>query len=145
MCTECTDGMPFCRRLSFSLIYPLHTYTLNDKDGVFFKGFTIDHSLIIGIKPKILKYSVSKLDILDVLWRYDFNISSAVTAPLPQFTLQFSAYIIILYMLETLKVSHLINWVVTIDQIRHQTLNVVFTGVYRLEIPSVMFSSPLAN
>jgi HJR/Mrr/RecB family endonuclease len=27
-----------------------------------------------------------------------------VTAPLPQFTLQFSAYIIILYMLETLKV-----------------------------------------
>ena len=37
-------------------------------------------------------------------YRYDFNISSAVTASLPQFTLQFSAYIIILYMLETLKV-----------------------------------------
>jgi hypothetical protein len=58
---------------------------------------------------------------MDILWRYDFNISSAVTAPLPQFTLQFSAYIIILYMLETLKVSHLINRVITIDQISIKT------------------------
>lgn len=38
-----------------------------------------------------------------LLARYDFNIASAVTSSLPQFSLQFAAYIIILYMLETLK------------------------------------------
>jgi hypothetical protein len=45
--------------------------------------------------------------------RYDFNISSAVTAPLPQFTLQFSAYIIILYMLETLKVGKPMEYIIS--------------------------------
>jgi len=38
-----------------------------------------------------------------MLARYDFNIASAVTSSLPQFSLQFSAYIIIIYLLETLK------------------------------------------
>ncbi|XP_023340990.1 uncharacterized protein LOC111711003 isoform X2 [Eurytemora carolleeae] len=38
-----------------------------------------------------------------ILSRYDFNIASATTSSLPQFSIQFSAYIIILYMLETLK------------------------------------------
>ena len=35
--------------------------------------------------------------------RYDFQLSQAVTAALPQFCLQFSAYMVILYLLETLK------------------------------------------
>jgi len=38
-----------------------------------------------------------------LLARYDFNISSAITSSLTQFTLQFASYTIILYMLETLK------------------------------------------
>jgi len=39
-----------------------------------------------------------------LLARYDFNIWSSVSSSLPQFSLQFAAYIIILYMLHTLKV-----------------------------------------
>jgi hypothetical protein len=35
--------------------------------------------------------------------RYDFQLSQAITASLPQFCLQFGAYMVILYMLETLK------------------------------------------
>ena len=35
--------------------------------------------------------------------RYDFQLSQAITASLPQFCLQFAAYMVILYMLETLK------------------------------------------
>jgi len=35
--------------------------------------------------------------------RYDFHLSQAVTASLPQFVLQFSAYMLVLYMLEALK------------------------------------------
>merc|ERR1711962_914175 len=38
-----------------------------------------------------------------VLARYDFQVSQACTASLPQFVLQFSAYLLVLYMLETLK------------------------------------------
>merc|ERR1711892_897053 len=38
-----------------------------------------------------------------ILARYDFQLSQAVTASLPQFCLQFSAYMVILYLLETLK------------------------------------------
>ena len=36
--------------------------------------------------------------------RYDFHLSQAVTASLPQFCLQFSSYMVILYLVETLKV-----------------------------------------
>ena len=35
--------------------------------------------------------------------RYDFQLSQAVTASIPQFCLQFGSYMVILYMLETLK------------------------------------------
>ena len=35
--------------------------------------------------------------------RYDFQLSQAVTSSLPQFCLQFTAYMITLYMLESLK------------------------------------------
>jgi len=38
-----------------------------------------------------------------LLARYDFQMSQAITASLPQFCLQFGAYMVILYMLETLK------------------------------------------
>eukprot|EP00092_Neocalanus_flemingeri_P038085 GFUD01041455.1.p1 GENE.GFUD01041455.1~~GFUD01041455.1.p1 ORF type:complete len:775 (+),score=224.78 GFUD01041455.1:337-2661(+) len=38
-----------------------------------------------------------------LLARYDFQMSQAITASLPQFCLQFAAYMVILYMLETLK------------------------------------------
>jgi len=38
-----------------------------------------------------------------ILARYDFHLSQAVTASLPQFCLQFSSYMVILYLLETLK------------------------------------------
>eukprot|EP00090_Calanus_glacialis_P026119 TRINITY_DN4096_c0_g1_i7.p1 TRINITY_DN4096_c0_g1~~TRINITY_DN4096_c0_g1_i7.p1 ORF type:complete len:770 (-),score=237.96 TRINITY_DN4096_c0_g1_i7:508-2817(-) len=38
-----------------------------------------------------------------ILARYDFQVSQAVTASLPQFCLQFGSYMVILYMLETLK------------------------------------------
>jgi len=51
-------------------------------------------------------YEVSGQNIQDpttILARYDFQLSQAVTASLPQFCLQFSAYMIILYLLETLK------------------------------------------
>ena len=39
------------------------------------------------------------------LGRYDFQLSQAVTASLPQFVLQFSAYMLTLYLLEELKVK----------------------------------------
>jgi len=42
-------------------------------------------------------------DATTILARYDFHLSQAVTASLPQFVLQFSAYMLVLYMLETLK------------------------------------------
>jgi len=51
-------------------------------------------------------YEVSDQNIQDpttILARYDFQLSQAVTASLPQFCLQFSAYMVILYLLETLK------------------------------------------
>merc|ERR1740137_454086 len=38
-----------------------------------------------------------------ILARYDFQLSQAVTASLPQFCLQFGSYMVILYLLETLK------------------------------------------
>jgi len=38
-----------------------------------------------------------------IMARYDFHLSQAVTASLPQFVLQFSAYMLVLYMLEALK------------------------------------------
>jgi len=49
---------------------------------------------------------VSGQDVQDpttILARYDFQLNQAVTASLPQFCLQFAAYMVILYMLETLK------------------------------------------
>merc|ERR1719244_2339262 len=51
-------------------------------------------------------YEVSGQNIQDpttILARYDFHLSQAVTASLPQFCLQFSSYMVILYLLETLK------------------------------------------
>jgi len=42
-------------------------------------------------------------DPTSMLSRYDFNISSAITSSLPQFSLQFAAYTIIIYLLHTLK------------------------------------------
>merc|ERR1712142_413029 len=52
------------------------------------------------------EFEVSVQDTQDpttILARYDFQLSQAVTASLPQFCLQFSGYMIILYLLETLK------------------------------------------
>lgn len=46
---------------------------------------------------------VSYQDPTTILARYDFQMGHAVTAALPQCCLQFSAYMMILYMLETLK------------------------------------------
>merc|ERR1719244_324526 len=46
---------------------------------------------------------VSYQDPTTILARYDFQMGQAVTASLPQACLQFSAYMMILYMLETLK------------------------------------------
>jgi len=51
-------------------------------------------------------YEVSGQNIQDpttILARYDFHLSQAVTASLPQFCLQFGSYMVILYLLETLK------------------------------------------
>jgi len=48
---------------------------------------------------------VSYQDPTTILARYDFQLGQAVTASLPQCCLQFSAYMMILYMLETLKGS----------------------------------------
>ena len=45
------------------------------------------------------------LDDNNPLARYDFHLSQAVTASLPQFVLQFSAYMLTLYLLEELKVK----------------------------------------
>lgn len=63
-----------------------------------------------------------------ILARYDFNILSAITSSLPQFSLQFAAYIIILYMLETLKglsVDH-----ATKDQISYKINEFSFASLW---------------
>jgi len=63
-----------------------------------------------------------------IMARYDFNIASAITSSLPQFSLQFAAYIIILYMLETLKglsVDH-----ATKDQISYKINEFSFASLW---------------
>jgi len=54
-------------------------------------------------KPGCELSSSYSQDPTTILARYDFQLTQAVTASLPQFTLQFGAYMLILYMLETLK------------------------------------------
>merc|ERR1719228_1339301 len=50
-----------------------------------------------------------------LLARYDFQLSQAVTASLPQFCLQFAAYMVTLYMLESLKS-------LSVDKATHDTV-----------------------
>jgi len=54
-------------------------------------------------KPESEAPAYMDQDPTTMLSRYDFNISSAITSSLPQFSLQFAAYTIIIYLLHTLK------------------------------------------
>jgi len=60
--------------------------------------------------------------------RFDFPICQAVTASLPQFCLQFTAYILIVYMLETLK--GLSKDTVTVDLAQEKIDNFSFTSLW---------------